>query len=104
MSADCALKLIGALRGEGEALDLGTEGLRGMKDLYGKALTRKAEALEGLEKSSDAATVWREAVEMGAGGAVAIQGRQRCEKAAQPQAVQTSNCPTPCSEERSCTV
>lgn len=93
-SADSALKLIGTSRGEGEAVDLGAEGSREMKDLYAKALIRKAEALEGIEKWSDAASVWRQAVEMGAGGAVAIQGRQRCEKAAQPQA-QASSAPRP---------
>jgi len=55
-----------------------------MKEFYTKALSRKAEALEAMEKWSDAATVWRTAVEAGVGGLVAVRGRDRCEKAANP--------------------
>jgi hypothetical protein len=56
-----------------------------MKEFYGKALMRKAEALEHMEKYSDAAAVWRVAVEAGVGGAVSLRGRDRCEKAAAPK-------------------
>lgn len=58
---------------------------RDMRDLYGKALTRKAEALEQMEKWSDAATVWQQCVEAGLGGAAAAAGRQRCQKALAPK-------------------
>ncbi|KIW07232.1 uncharacterized protein PV09_02089 [Verruconis gallopava] len=81
--ADSALNTIGVSRGEGEKIALGgDEGEKDMKEFYGKALTRKAEALEHMEKWSEAAKVWREAVSAGIGGAVSIQGRNRCEKAA----------------------
>ncbi|KAF2743239.1 hypothetical protein M011DRAFT_431652 [Sporormia fimetaria CBS 119925] len=81
--ADAALGIIGASRGEGERIDLGgAEGSKDMKEFYGKALMRKAEALENMEKWADAGKVWRTAVEAGVGGAVSIQGRNRCDKAA----------------------
>ena len=56
-----------------------------MQEYWGKALTRKAEALEQMERWKDAGAVWREAVEAGVGGATAVQGRQRCEKALVPK-------------------
>ncbi|KAI9858882.1 MAG: hypothetical protein M1824_004047 [Vezdaea acicularis] len=83
--ADAALTLIGPSRGEGESIDTGPGPSGGAKDMhafYAKALTRKAEALEQLEKWAQAATVWRTAVQAGLGGPTAIQGRDRCEKAA----------------------
>jgi hypothetical protein len=55
-----------------------------MKEFYGKALMRKAEALEHMEKWADAHKIWKEAVQDGVGGSVSIQGRNRCEKAAAP--------------------
>lgn len=80
--ADAALTIIGASKGEGEKIVLGgTEGEKDMKDFYGRALMRKAEALEHMEKWADAGKVWREAVEAGVGGSISIQGRTRCEKA-----------------------
>lgn len=78
--ADAALEIIGPSRGEDETISLGEEGDKPMKEFYGKALSRKAEALEAMEKWADAAKVWRDAVEAGVGGSVAIQGRNRCEK------------------------
>jgi hypothetical protein len=87
--ADSALALIGVSRGEGESIDLGVGeggGTKDMKEFYGKALTRKAEALEQMEKWGDARDVWKLAVEHGVGGATAIQGRQRCDKALAPKA------------------
>jgi len=82
IDADAALEIIGPSRGEGETLFIGdAEGNKPMKEFFGKALSRKAEALEAMEKWSDAAKIWRDAVEAGVGGSVAIQGRNRCEKA-----------------------
>ena len=85
--ADAALGTIGVSRGDGEKIDLGAgEGAKDMKEFFGKALMRKAEALEHMEKWSDAGGVWREAVTAGVGGSVAIQGRNRCDKASAPKA------------------
>ncbi|KAK0663378.1 UBA domain-containing protein 7 [Lasiodiplodia hormozganensis] len=89
--ADSALSTIGPSRGEGEKIAMGgAEGEKDMKEFFGKALMRKAEALENMEKWSEAAKVWKEAVEAGVGGSVSIQGRNRCEKAAGGGAQQTS--------------
>lgn len=83
IDANTALEIIGISQGEGEKINLGQgEGEKDMKEFYGKALMRKAEALENMEKWSDAAKIWRQAVEAGVGGAISIQGRNRCEKAA----------------------
>ncbi|KAJ4388585.1 auxilin-like clathrin-binding protein required for normal clathrin function [Gnomoniopsis smithogilvyi] len=85
--ADAAIALIGPSKGEGEHVPLQdqTGEKRDMKDLYGKALTRKAEALEQLEKWADAGLVWQACVESGVGGPTAIAGRQRCQKALAPK-------------------
>ncbi|KAK1833283.1 hypothetical protein QBC39DRAFT_401645 [Podospora conica] len=83
--ADAALKLIGPAKGEGEHVDLGGNEKRDMQELYGKALTRKAEALEQMEKWTDALGVWQLCVESGRGGATATAGRQRCQKALAPK-------------------
>lgn len=81
--ADIILTFIGPSKGESETIDLGNgETPKPMKDFYGKALMRKAEALEQLERWGDAAQTWKEAVESGHGGSTSIQGRNRCEKAA----------------------
>ncbi|KAF1832184.1 hypothetical protein BDW02DRAFT_649365 [Decorospora gaudefroyi] len=81
--ADAALTVIGVSRGDGEKIATGSmEGEKDMKEFYGKALMRKAEALENMEKWADAHSVWKEAVQNGVGGAISIQGRNRCEKAA----------------------
>ncbi|KAK4544279.1 hypothetical protein LTR36_004489 [Oleoguttula mirabilis] len=88
--ADRALELIGVSQGAGESIDLGAgEGAKDMREFYGKALMRKAEALEHLEKWRDAASVWRQAIGAGVGGAVSLRGRDRCEKAAAPVAAKT---------------
>ncbi|TID22821.1 uba ts-n domain protein [Venturia nashicola] len=80
--AESALSVIGLSRGDGEKIAPGgSEGEKDMKDFYGKALMRKAEALENMEKWNDAAKVWKDAVEAGVGGNISIQGRNRCEKA-----------------------
>ncbi|RFU30743.1 hypothetical protein B7463_g5617, partial [Scytalidium lignicola] len=91
--ADKALAIIGPGRGEGETIDFGsgaTGDKKDMKEFWGKALTRKAEALEQMERWKDAGQVWRECVEAGVGGATAMQGRQRCEKALAPKPVPSS--------------
>jgi tetratricopeptide (TPR) repeat protein len=84
--ADSAIKIVGPSKGESETVDLKNgETPKSMRELYGKALMRKAEALEQIEKWAQAAAVWKEAVEGGHGGATSIQGRIRAEKAANPQ-------------------
>ncbi|KAI7975337.1 hypothetical protein EIK77_003718 [Talaromyces pinophilus] len=81
--ADTILTFIGPAKGEGESIELGNgQPAKPMKDFFGKALMRKAEALEHLEKWVDAAQTWKQAVEAGHGGSTSIQGRNRCEKAA----------------------
>ncbi|KAJ9227310.1 hypothetical protein DTO027B5_685 [Paecilomyces variotii] len=81
--ADTILSIIGPSKGEAESIDMGNgEPSKPMRDFYGKALMRKAEALEQLERWEDAARVWKQAVETGHGGSTSIQGRNRCEKAA----------------------
>lgn len=82
IDAEAALQTIGPSNGEGESVSLSSEeGDKPMRDFYGKALMRKAEAFEHMEKFSDAAKAWRDAVQAGIGGTIAIQGRNRCEKA-----------------------
>ncbi|KAK4953712.1 auxilin-like clathrin-binding protein required for normal clathrin function [Elasticomyces elasticus] len=83
--ADRALEVVGVSQGVGESIDLGAgEGSKNMRDFFGKALVRKAEALEHMEKWNDAAAVWRQAINAGVGAAVSLRGRDRCEKAANP--------------------
>ncbi|KAI5203346.1 hypothetical protein E4T39_04255 [Aureobasidium subglaciale] len=83
IDADRALSLIGTSKGENEIISLGNgEGEKDMKEFYGKALMRKAEALENMEKWSEAAAVWKDAIAAGVGGAVSLRARDRCEKAA----------------------
>ncbi|KAI0145113.1 hypothetical protein GGR57DRAFT_481397 [Xylariaceae sp. FL1272] len=83
--ADAAIGVIGPSRGEGERVAMPDGESRDMKDLYGKALSRKAEALEQMEKWADASEVWQLCVEAGVGGASATAGRQRCQKALTPK-------------------
>ncbi|KAK2608378.1 auxilin-like clathrin-binding protein required for normal clathrin function [Conoideocrella luteorostrata] len=87
--SDEALKLIGAGNGQGESVSVageaGKEEARDMKELYGKALSRKAEALEQMEKWADAGVVWQQCVEAGVGGQTAVKGRQRCLNASAPK-------------------
>ncbi|KAI2643154.1 hypothetical protein GGS21DRAFT_495011 [Xylaria nigripes] len=83
--ADAAIGIIGPSRGEGESVALPDGESRDMKELYGKALSRKAEALEQMEKWAEASDVWQQCVEAGVGGPNAIAGRQRCQKALAPK-------------------
>ncbi|KAE8447821.1 hypothetical protein EG329_010050 [Mollisiaceae sp. DMI_Dod_QoI] len=88
LDADAALELIGISRGDGENIDLGPGeggGNKDMKEFYGKALMRKAEALEQMERWKDAGDVWKMCVAHGVGGSTAIQGRTRCETALAPK-------------------
>ena len=89
--ADAALRVIGPSNGDDESILIGgNEGEKPLREFFSKALMRKAEALEHSEKWSEAAKVWRDAVQAGVGGPVAIQGRNRCEKASAPPSVGTS--------------
>lgn len=86
--SDRAIEIIGPSRGQDEIIDLSTgapDDRKSMKEYWGKALTSKAEALEALEKWKDASDVWKLCIEGGVGGATAIQGRQRCDKALAPR-------------------
>ncbi|KAI1425858.1 hypothetical protein F5Y12DRAFT_795069 [Xylaria sp. FL1777] len=83
--ADGAINIIGPSHGEGESVALPDGESRDMKELYGKALSRKAEALEQMEKWADAGNVWQQCVEAGVGGPNAVAGRQRCQKALAPK-------------------
>jgi hypothetical protein len=96
--ADSALDLIGPSRGDEESINLGPGeggGTKDMKEFWGKALMRKAEALEQMEKWKEAGEVWRACVEAGVGGATAIQGRSRCEKALAPKSAPKTITPRP---------
>lgn len=86
--ADNAIRLVGSSRGEGEHVEVQTDDgseKRDMRELYGKALTRKAEALEQMERWTEAASVWQASIEAGVGGALATAGRQRCQTALAPK-------------------
>ncbi|OAP61630.1 hypothetical protein AYL99_03833 [Fonsecaea erecta] len=97
VDADKAIMIIGPSKGENEIIEISSStdtGNKPMREYYGKALMRKAEALEQMEKWSDAAVVWKEAVEGGHGGATSIQGRMRAEKAANPQKPKSASAST----------
>ena len=82
LDSDAALALIGPSKGQSESIDMGSdEGTKDMASFWGKAMTRRAEGLEQLERWNDAAKTWKECVEAGVGGNTSIQGRNRCEKA-----------------------
>ena len=83
--ATAALAIIGPACGAGEIIDLGgSEGIKQMSAYWEKSMMRQAEALEQLERWTEAAATWRSCVEAGVGGATSIAGRNRCEKVAQP--------------------
>ncbi|EPS39805.1 hypothetical protein H072_6198 [Dactylellina haptotyla CBS 200.50] len=82
---DAVISGIGSGKGAGESFDLdGTS--KDLKEVWGKAILRRAEALEHLERWSDAGQAWGLAVENGVGGASASAGKSRCEKALAPKA------------------
>ena len=83
--AKSALDLIGLSKGIGETIEMGNDDkAKPMSTYWEKAMMRQAEALEHLERWSDAAVIWRTCVEAGVGGATSSAGRIRCEKAAAP--------------------
>jgi len=84
IDVEAILTLIGDSRGEGETISLdGAE--KDMKEYWTKAVSRKAECLEQLEKWGDAKTAWELALTAG-GNAAAINGKRRCEAALKPKA------------------
>lgn len=89
IDADEALRVIGPGNGQGETVPVqGEDGQvdnRDMRELHGKALCRKAEALEQMEKWADAGAAWQQCVEAGTGGPTAVKGRQRCQNALAPK-------------------
>jgi UBA/TS-N domain len=92
--SEAAIVVIGPGRGEGEIIDLSNgEPPKPMRDYFGKATMRKAEALEQKEQWKEAAIVWKEAVEGGHGAATSIEGRLRCVKMARPQQAERSKPP-----------
>jgi hypothetical protein len=94
--AERALGIIGDGQGTGETINLGAgEPVKDMREFYGKALTRKAEAFEHLEKWTEAGNVWRTAIAAGVGGATSIRGRDRCDKASAPQTAAPKLRPAP---------
>ena len=99
IDAEMALQVIGPSKGLGESIDFGgEEGKKDMAPYWGKAMMRRAEALEQLERWSDAGRIWKECVEAGVGGSTSIQGRTRCEKASghsAPSSQPASRRPTP---------
>jgi tetratricopeptide (TPR) repeat protein len=88
--ADEALRIIGPGNGQGETIAVqaedGKQETRDMRDLLGKALSRKAQALEQMEKWADALATWEQCVGAGLGGATAVKGRQHCRDMATPKA------------------
>jgi len=94
--ADRALTMIGSNKGEGEMINLDPsqssteENNKSMSEYYSKALMRKAEALEAMEKYSDALSLWKSATENNIGGIIAIRGKERCLKACGQSTLTTS--------------
>ncbi|RPA82641.1 hypothetical protein BJ508DRAFT_369522 [Ascobolus immersus RN42] len=87
--SDSILRLIGPSRGESEQISVTTEAggseQKPLKEYWGKAVVRKAEALEQMEKYQDALDVWTLAVSSNIGGASAAAGKRRCENALKPK-------------------
>jgi len=89
---DAMLRLIGESRGESETIALdGIE--KDMKDYWLKAVTRKAECLEQLERWADAQDTWELALTAG-GNAAAINGKRRCQAALKPKVPPKAKAPT----------
>ncbi|KAF3941046.1 hypothetical protein ABW19_dt0203333 [Dactylella cylindrospora] len=82
---DTVISGIGGSKGVGEVFDLGDGTSKELKEIWGKAAVRRAEALEHLERWSDAGAAWSLALENGVGGASASAGKARCEKALAPK-------------------
>ncbi|KAF8425683.1 UBA/TS-N domain-containing protein [Tirmania nivea] len=84
---DCeeALTIIGEARGEGEVLEIDAGDQKEIVGFWEKAVARKAEGFEALEKWSEAGRAWGSLVEAGKGGSNALKGRSRCENAVRPE-------------------
>ncbi|KAJ6261598.1 hypothetical protein Dda_4268 [Drechslerella dactyloides] len=82
---DDVISGVGSSRGVGETFDLGDGTNKDLKEIWGKAVVRRAEALEHLERWTDAGAAWGVALENGVGGASASAGKARCEKALAPK-------------------
>jgi len=94
VDATTVFDFIGPNRGLGESIELGgDEGVKSMENYWGKAMTRKAEAFEQLERWREGAAAWRTCVEAGVGGATSIAGRNRCENATRPDPPPTKRPP-----------
>ena len=85
--ADCeeALSIIGEARGEGEVLEIDAGESKDIVGFWEKAMARKAEGFEALEKWGEAGRAWGSLVELGKGGPNALKGRSRCENAMRPK-------------------
>jgi len=85
---DCeeALGVIGEGRGEGEILEMDAGKTKEIVGFWEKAIVRKAEGLEALEKWGEAGRAWGVLVEAGKGGPNALKGRARCENASRSKA------------------
>ncbi|KAF8437394.1 hypothetical protein BGX38DRAFT_1273967 [Terfezia claveryi] len=86
--ADCedALIIIGEARGEGEVLEVDAGESKEVVGFWEKAMARKAEGFEALEKWGEAGRAWGSLVEAGKGGTNALKGRSRCENALRSKA------------------
>ena len=95
--AEAVIAFIGPGRGADETIDSSnsSEANKPMAEYWGKAQMRRAEALEQLERWTDAVKVWTECVEAGVGGSTSIQGRNRCEQALRPQPAPMAKKPPP---------
>lgn len=79
--AEEGIVLIGQSFGEGEEAEPG----KGLKDIWAKLVTRKAEASEQLEKFSDALTAWTLLLNNGFSSKSSIEGKRRCKEALDPK-------------------
>jgi hypothetical protein len=87
--SDKALMLIGDDKGAGEEIDG-----KSMKQFWIKILTKRAEALEHLEKYKDALETWTLLITNGAASKQVLDGKRRCQDMLNPKPTQTPK-PTP---------
>jgi hypothetical protein len=78
--SDKALMLIGDDKGTGEEIDG-----KSMKQFWIKILTKRAEALEHLEKYKDALDTWTLLITNGAASKQAMDGKRRCQDMLNPK-------------------
>lgn len=76
VDCDQGLKMIGPGLGENEkVLD------KPLKDIWARLVTRKAEALEHLEKHAEALSTWKSLLDNGFSSSAALEGKRRCQQA-----------------------